>query len=342
MGMKKRVLQIGFFFLVMGLTFYTLFYGQDLWQIQRAVLQMSPVCLILAAGLALFFVSAEGTMIWYLLRSMEGKSGLMRCIAYSFIGFFYSGITPSATGGQPVQLYYMKKDGNRVSDSTVVLMTVALIYKFVLVGMGIGLLLFWYGQLKAELKGYFLLYLIGLSLNILVVVLILSIMLVPHIIKKAAAFFVRLGVRMKVMKPSIARQEKLEGFVENYQRAVQYLFLHKKKIFIVIGITFLQRVSLFVLTYMVYLGLGIHGTGGYKVILLQACIYIAVDMLPLPGSQGITELMYKTVFLQVFSSLYLIPSMLISRGLNFYFLLIVSFFVVIWNQLKGRNRQGSC
>ena len=72
----------------MGLTFYTLFYGQDLWQIQRAVLQMSPVCLILAAGLALFFVSAEGTMIWYLLRSMEGKSGLMRCIAYSFIGFF--------------------------------------------------------------------------------------------------------------------------------------------------------------------------------------------------------------------------------------------------------------
>ena len=52
-------------------------------------------------------------------------STLPRCIQYSFIGFFYSGITPSATGGQPVQLYYMNKDGNRGSDSTVVLMTVA-------------------------------------------------------------------------------------------------------------------------------------------------------------------------------------------------------------------------
>lgn len=55
---------------------------------------------------------------------------------------FYSGITPSATGGQPVQLYYMNKDGNKGSDSTIVLMTVAVIYKIVLVVLGVGMLLF--------------------------------------------------------------------------------------------------------------------------------------------------------------------------------------------------------
>ena len=32
-----------------------------------------------------------------------------------------------------MQLYYMSKDGNRGSDSTVVLMTVAVVYKFVLI-----------------------------------------------------------------------------------------------------------------------------------------------------------------------------------------------------------------
>ena len=35
-----------------------------------------------------------------------------------------------------MQLYYMSKDGNRGSDSTVVLMTVAVVYKFVLVILG--------------------------------------------------------------------------------------------------------------------------------------------------------------------------------------------------------------
>ncbi len=64
-------------------------------------------------------------MIWYLLRALNCGVSPFSCIRYSFIGFFYSGITPSATGGQPMQLYYMKKAGIKISDSTVVLMTVA-------------------------------------------------------------------------------------------------------------------------------------------------------------------------------------------------------------------------
>lgn len=55
---------------------------------------------------------------------------------------FYSGITPSATGGQPMQLYEMKKDGNSVSSSTVVLMVTAVCYKLVLVCIGTFLLIF--------------------------------------------------------------------------------------------------------------------------------------------------------------------------------------------------------
>ena len=87
---------------------------------------------------------------------------------------------------------------------------------------------------------------------------------------------------------------------------------------------------------MVYLGFGLHGTAMMKVILLQAAVYIAVDMLPLPGAQGITELMYQTVFAHVFTGAYLIPSMLVSRGINFYFLLIVSLGVVLINKVRYR------
>ena len=73
--------------------------------------------------------------------------------------------------------------------------------------------------------------------------------------------------------------------------------------------------------------------------ILQASVYIAVDMLPLPGAQGITEFMYRSVFASVFSQSYLIPSMLVSRGLNFYFLLVVSLLVVVWNKAAAvQNR----
>ena len=327
MSVKKRILEVTIFLLVMFLTFYTLFSGKNLGEIANAVSKMSVGYLVPAAALAIFFVCAEGYMIWYLLQAMKANrrkegSSLIRCIQYSFIGFFYSGITPSATGGQPVQLYYMSKDGNRGSDSTVVLMTVAVVYKFVLVILGAAILLFWYRPLYSELGKFFPLYLFGLLLNVILVVVIAGIMLMP---------------KMSILKPSEKRPEKIHEFIGSYQNAVSWLRTHKGKLLFIVLVTFLQRCSVFLLTYMVYLGFGLHGTGMMKVILLQAAVYIAVDMLPLPGAQGITELMYQTVFAHVFTGTYLIPSMLVSRGINFYFLLIVSLIIVLVNKIRYKS-----
>ena len=344
MDAKKRALQIALFLGIMLLTFYALFSGRDLAEIGRAVMRMSPAWLIPAVGLAVFYVCAEGYMIWYLLRSMKANkdkdrsSSLFRCIQYSFIGFFYSGITPSATGGQPVQLYYMNKDGNRGSDSTVVLMTVAVVYKFVLVVMGFGILLFWFRPLKGELGKYFPLYLLGLALNVILVIVILGVMLLPQVMLKGALFFERLFIRMKMWKPSEKREEKIRTFIDSYQNAVAWLKAHKKKVAYVVLVTFLQRISVFVLTYMVYLGFGLEGSGAMRVILLQASVYIAVDMLPLPGAQGITELMYQAVFAHAFTGAYLIPSMLVSRGINFYFLLVMSLVVVLAVRIAEKRK----
>ena len=336
MSAKKRALQILIFLLVMFLTFYALFSGRDLGEIIRAAAKMSPWYLIPAVGLALFYVCVEGFMIWYLLNAMrDRKNSLWRCFQYSFIGFFYSGITPSATGGQPVQLYYMNKDGNRVSDSTVVLMTVAVVYKFVLVVLGFGILIFWHDPLRDNLKHYFPLYILGLTLNVILVILILGVMLFPKVIFRAAKFFEGIFIRLRIWKPSAKREEKLNGFIESYAQAVTWLGKHKGRLAGVIFITFLQRSSLFVLTWMVYLGFGMHGADALTVILLQASVYIAVDMLPL----GITELMYQGVFAKVFAQAYLIPSMMVSRGLNFYFLLIVSLGVVLINRFVLDRRR---
>lgn len=71
--MKKKILQTVLFLGIMFLTFYTLLHGQNLSEIYQAVKNMSVPYLIAAAGLALFFVCAEGRMIWYLLTSMRKK-----------------------------------------------------------------------------------------------------------------------------------------------------------------------------------------------------------------------------------------------------------------------------
>jgi hypothetical protein len=53
-----------------------------------------------------------------------------------------------------MQLYYMQKEGHKVSDSSVVLMTVAVIYKFVLVAIGVGILVLFHDPLAGYLGKY--------------------------------------------------------------------------------------------------------------------------------------------------------------------------------------------
>lgn len=336
---RKRVIEVVLFLSIMGLSFYAIFHGQDLRDIFGEIANLSLLCIFEALLVAVLFVSIEGCIIFYLLHSLGGKSGLLRCISYSFIGFFYSGITPSATGGQPMQLYYMKKDGNNMADSSVVLMIVALIYKFVLIIFGILMLIFWNQPLRFYLQGYFGLYLLGLGLNIILVLLLLGVMLMPEGMKNIILKIGKLLEMINVLKKSEKRNEKVIEFVDGYQNAVQYLISNKKKVCVAVGLTFLQRFSIFFLTYIIYIGFDLQGTSMHTIVLLQAAVYIAVDMLPIPGAQGITELMYQSVFKAIFSKIYLMSSLYVIRGISFYFLLMLSIVVVIINWICRRRRE---
>lgn len=320
----KKILSAVLFLGLAALTFYVVFKNQDFFELLTAIRKMQKGYLLLAALTAVFFVSAEGILIWYLLHSIGDRAKLLSCLKYSFTGFFYSGITPSATGGQPMQLYYMTKDGHKVADSTVVLMSVATAYKLVLVLMGVGISVFWWDGLRGYLGDYLPLYFLGLFLNAALVAILLAIMLNGPGMERFLRAAERLLVKLHLMKPSQKRQESIHNLVGQYQETVGFLKTHGKVITFLVGFTFVQRCSVFILTYFVYRGMGFNEASPFVVMALQAVVYIAVDMLPLPGSQGITELMYAAVFCDIFTGTSLTVSMCVTRGLNFYMLLIIS------------------
>lgn len=336
---KRKLLWNGAVFTgIMLVTFWSIFQNQNLAEITGQLQNLSYSSLFMAAGLSVAFVSTEGLMIWFLLKNMGEKIRPLRCVAYSFIGFFFSGLTPSATGGQPMQLYYMKKDGIDLSISSVVLMVVATIYKFVLVITAVGITVFWHRQLREALNGFYGLFFFGLFLNVLLVSLLVMVMSIPEIIRrilyKAEAFL----LRIRILKKYENRKQQMDQFIDQYARTVCYLKEHKKVIVITILGTFLQRSCLFVLPYVIYSGMGLQGADPVNIILLQACIYIAVDMLPLPGAQGITEAMYQSVFADIFYGSYLLTSMCLTRGISFYLIMIGS--AIVWSSIHLRSGRG--
>lgn len=332
----KNQLSYFFFILLAVLAFYTVFQDNDMAMVAASLKKMKLPYLFASAVAALVFTMMEGVMIWYLLRALQGKARFADCIRYSFVGFLYSGITPSATGGQPMQLYHMRRDGNDLSASTVVLMTVALVYKLVLVLMGIAMVLFGFPVLRDNLGKYLNLFYLGMFLNTALVAVLLIVMVFPAFARWIVLSVEKLLIQCRIIKKSEYRTDKIHRFIQSYQNAVQFLLKNKKQVAVVTLATFGQRCLVFILPYIVYRGFGLEGADALSVLMIQMSIYLAVDMLPLPGAQGITELMYKRAFRDVFTVEYVVPSMCVTRGISFYFLLFFSMAVCVAHHVRLR------
>ena len=129
-----------FLIVLIAATTFVLLKSNDMRAVLAAIAAVKLTWLAPGILAALLFVAGEGMIIWYLLRALNIPAHPPQCIRWSFVGFFFSAITPSATGGQPAQIYYMKREGVRIADSTPVLMVVAVLYKFVLVVLGLALI----------------------------------------------------------------------------------------------------------------------------------------------------------------------------------------------------------
>ena len=336
--MNRKYWGSALFLLVLAVaTALVLFKANDMKAVLAAIAAVRLLWLLPSVLAALLFVAGEGLIIWYLLRALRIPVQPPQCIRWSFIGFFFSAITPSATGGQPAQVYYMKREGVRLSDSTPVLMVVAVLYKFVLVVLGLGLIAAAGSILRTAFGGLLWLYYLGLGLNVLLVAILVFVMVNPACSRRIVTGLEAGLERLRLLKPSPARHEKLLNTVAEYQNVVGYFRSHPGCILTAVGMTFAQRSSLFVLTWFIYKGLGLSGADLITVLVLQASVYIAVDMLPLPGSVGATELVYTTVFAAVVPGQYLAASLCINRGVSFYLVLLVSAVVLAVSQLMLRH-----
>lgn len=336
---RKNQLSYLFFILLAVLAIYAVFQDNDMAMVTASLKKMKVSYLLAAVAAALIFTMMEGIMIWYLLHALQGKAKFMDCIRYSFVGFLYSGITPSATGGQPMQLYHMKRDGNDLSASTVVLMTVALVYKLVLVLMGIAMVCFGFPVLKDNLGSYLNLFYLGMFLNTALVAVLLIVMVFPGFARYLVLAIENLLIRVRILKKSEYRTDKIERFIQSYQNAVRFLLQNKMQVAVVMAATFGQRCLVFILPYIVYCGFGLDGASALEILMIQMSIYLAVDMLPLPGAQGITELMYRRAFRDIFTAEFVIPSMCVTRGISFYFLLFFSMAVCVVHHVRFRMQK---
>ena len=103
---KKVLLNAAIFLLVFVLTVYGVFHGEDMGELEDAIRQSSFVWLLPGVFCVIFFIWGESIIIWDMMQSYGIYLKKRICFLFSSVGFFFSCVTPSASGGQPMQIYF--------------------------------------------------------------------------------------------------------------------------------------------------------------------------------------------------------------------------------------------
>ena len=93
---KKILIDAILFFVIIGLTLYGVFHGEDLSGLKDAIKECNILWLIPAVPLVLFFIAGESIVIWHMLDCYGIYVKERFCFLFSAVGFFFSCVTPSA------------------------------------------------------------------------------------------------------------------------------------------------------------------------------------------------------------------------------------------------------
>lgn len=320
------------------LTLWSVFGGEDLRQLVDCMQDAKLLYIVLSILCVVLFIVGESVVIAFLLQSLGIRANFGHCCLYSFIGFFYSCITPSASGGQPMQVVAMRKDRIPVAVSTVVLAIVTITYKLVLVVLGLAVMLIRPASVMPHLMSVKGLVWLGMALNVGCIALLLLLVFHPGLLRRGAEWLVRLVGRIRPFRHPEKIHASLEEMVSQYNGAADYYRSHKRVIAVVFLITLAQRAILFLITWLTYRAFGLQGESVLTILLLQAMISVSVDMLPLPGGMGISENLFLEIFEPVFGAALVLPGMVVSRGISYYTQLIISAVMTIASSFIIRDR----
>ena len=283
-----------------------------------------PFWISLATVCVVVFILGESVIIHLLLRTLGTVVRFGHCCLYSFVGFFYSCITPSASGGQPMQIISMRRDGIPAAVATVVLGIVTITYKLVLVVVGVAVILISPQPLMEYLEPARLLVWLGLALNVVCIAVLMMLVFSPVAVRKTAEKAMAVLQRFRTFKHPERMQNRLNRAVEQYAGTAEYFLNHKWIMIQVFVITLVQRLILFAVPCFTYMAFHLSGETFVNILLLQAMISVAVDMLPVPGGMGASENLFLKLFVPVFGPELVLPGMVISRGISYYTQLLLS------------------
>jgi len=298
----------------------------DFPDIMKSVMNSNLLYLLIALFIFALGLLFEAKAYQEIIEEYNHSYTLWQAYKMLIITKFFNGITPFSSGGQPMQVYLLKRDGIRITKATNIIIQNFIIYQAALVSVGVFAV--GVNHFNPIFEATLLKHLVrvGFIMNTLVmiglVIISVSSRFNHFILRKTIWLLDKLHL-IKGADKVLARWEER---INDFHEGTDYL---KRNPFLCVR-TYLYNIIYLVLVYsmpfFVILGLNhgsMEGVTVLKVIVANAYVAIMGAFVPIPGASGGIEFGYFKFFGNFVKGPILKASLLLWRTISYYIPMVV-------------------
>ena len=338
---RKQVLWSVLFVVIAALSIFVVMQQSREFSIARLIdffKNSSPLWLVISFCSMLCFIVFEAMALLLLCRAFGYKQRLSHGILYSTGDIYFSAITPSATGGQPVSAYFMVKNGIPPMVVTVILLANLLMYILAIIAIGLICFIFFPGTFAHFSPFSKLLIIIGSIVQVALASFFLLLLRHEKLLHRISSFFLHLLCKLRILKNEEAKKEKLANYMASYREYSVLLSGHSKTLAFTFVFNFLQRIAQIAITMFTYLASGGAGSKALDLMALQGYVVLGSNSIPIPGAMGVCDYLMLDGFGAIMSESAAVNLELVSRSFSFYICIIICGLVTLWGYRTFKKR----
>lgn len=335
----KKALSILVIVLSVAAVICIAFGNQELHDAWDAVRRLDLLYILGLLGCWAVYAGGDGVGIWFCLRRQGFLLSAGAIVRITLCGFFYSNITPGASGGQPMQVAAMNKAGVPVGNGTTTVTIRLICNQFMVSVLSLAFLIANREFIYRQLEGAIWFVRVGWVINFAVVPLVLLAAFRRAWIRKLVNGLISLLAKIRILKDPETTRRSADEVLDTYHTALNSLLRSPGEI---IRQCLCSTASLLALTgsiVFVYHAFGMSGTPWYHLMSLAFVLFVSASYTPLPGASGAQEGGFLFYFRGIFTGGTIGLALLTWRFFTYYLFIFVGVINLLAEKISRRRQK---
>lgn len=305
--------------------------------------------LVISLATVCVMIGLDSLKYYTIMRATRLGAKYKTALTVGLLGKYYDYITPFASGGQPMQIYYLHKKGIGAGESSAVIFIKFAFNMTMWLTICLCLMIFNRGALLKYVTDATSLSLIqigawfGFAINLAIPLFVVACVILPKMTWAIARWVLNIGHKLKLVKDKDAHLERTKQAVADFTTAFKSMMKRPWHSIALALLCMTEQLLMMVLPYFVVVALGGEAVTPswelmFAIMTLNVYVQMSVTIVPTPGNSGAMESAFMMTLVDISAGV-LFWTVFSWRFLSYYSYILIGLIMTIVRFIRSAVRR---